>query len=408
MLRGLQLHSFKAFHSEWIPLSPLTALIGANGVGKTTILQAIELFGGLTTHTITEHLQARKWEYADLPHLRGRDLRFGATALLELEGERIRWELILEKRRRNAIHYECVSVSDPEDDTLFVESPELERHGRQMRRFDHEELDWEPEIKQSLGLSFVSSVDPTDESVAERRALARRFPTLVTLNEWARNIRGYFFLDPRTMRSSSRGGGGDIGEAGNRLAAFVDHLRRRRRDAFGRLVERVQHYYPPLVALSTRRHGPGWATIEVTERWGSEEATFNARQVSDGLLRLIAIAALYELDPPPSVVLLDEIENGLHPHLLGSVVEMLQDFVDEREGRSQVIFTTHSPLTINFVRDPSQVLLVHRLKKGIAKVTPLNETRDFDELRKAFDLGELWYNVGEELLTTPRRRPRKL
>jgi predicted ATPase len=231
---------------------------------------------------------------------------------------------------------------------------------------------------------------------------------LVALNAWARNIRGYFFLDPRTMRSSSRGGDGDIGEAGNRLAAFVHHLRRYRKDAFDRLVRRVQHYYKPLIALTTRQHGPGWATIEVTERWGSEEATFNARQVSDGLLRLIAVAALYELDPAPSVVLLDEIENGLHPHLLGAVVEMLQEFVDEREDRSQVIFTTHSPITINFVRDPSQVLLVHRLpKKGTAKVTPLNETRDFDRLREAFDLGELWYNAGEELLTKPRRKARR-
>ena len=270
----------------------------------------------------------------------------------------------------------------------------LDRHGDLIERLDESSGESE-EIRLALPMSVMGSVDPED-------LLSPAHPTLRALRRWADGIRPYLFLDPRKMRTSSRGATDDIGTSGDDLASFVHHLRRNREVGFQSLLRRVQRYYPRLSDIETSQRGPGWTTLEVRERWGESEATFNARQVSDGLLRLIAIAAFHELPRPPSLILLDEFENGLHPHLVGAVVEMLQELVDSSDGRTQVVFTTHSPLTLNHIRDGSQVLVVHRRpEEGTAMVTPLDETRGFDELRNAFDLGELWYNVGEEQLLSP-------
>src|SRR5205823_2563151 len=136
--------------------------------------------------------------------------------------------------------------------------------------------------------------------------------------------------------------------------------------------------------------------------WNGEQAKFNARQVSDGLLRLIAVAAMHELREAPSVLLIDEIENGLHPRLLGGLVSMLEELT--KSGRTQVIATTHSPIKLNYFSSPESVLLVTRGKGGGVRVTPMNETKDFESLREHFELGELWYNVGEERLVPKGKR----
>jgi predicted ATPase len=157
----------------------------------------------------------------------------------------------------------------------------------------------------------------------------------------------------------------------------------------------------PLREAFRRGSSYGWTHLEITEKWNGEQATFNARQVSDGLLRLIAVAAMHEMREAPSVLLLDEIENGLHPRLLGGLVSMLEELT--KSGLTQVIATTHSPITLNYVSSPESVLLVTRGKGGGVQVTALSETKGFPDLREHFELGELWYNAGEERLVPGRK-----
>ena len=92
---------------------------------------------------------------------------------------------------------------------------------------------------------------------------------------------------------------------------------------------------------------------------------------------------------------------------------MMQDLVDARRGDEywevQVILATHSPLVLSYLRDASQVLLVHRKKSGSGAVTRLDEAPRYAELAPYMSLGELWYNAGEEHLLAaeePRRKRR--
>lgn len=385
MLQRLRIEGFKAYEAGDIPLRPFTVLIGPNGAGKTTILETVDVLGRLVTGTIRDLLDLKSWEYGDLPHLRGETSEFGIAAEFEIAGRRIQWNLRLGARRRPGISHESVvALADPGGGGRGEETL-LERTGRKMTRWTHDRV---PEtISQTLTSSWLSAIDREDQ---------QRFPALFELATWARGVRGYFFLDPLKLRAPSRGEGGEIGVNGESLAPFLAHLRKRDRDAFERVQERVQVHYPRMVELHPVRRGYGWTHLEVTERWNGETARFNARQVSDGLLRLIAVAAMHELPVSPTVLLLDEIENGLHPQLLGGFVRMLQDLVRSSRGRTQVVLATHSPITVNYCESPEDVLLVTRGTGGHPLCTPLSRTRGFAKLRAHFDLGELWYNVGEK------------
>lgn len=390
MLRKLTLTGFKALEEASVPFEPFTMLVGANGAGKSTVLQAVDLLGGMVNSTISEFLQSHGWEYADLPHLRSATSKVRVEAVLDFEGDEVTWLLELGARRYPGVAEELVTVVRADEREQDLE-PEviLHRDGRYMARLD--ELKGEVEtIEQTLPSSWLSALDA--------RADARRFPTLVRLANWARTIRGYFFLDPLRLRAPNRGAPDDVGRHGEFLAPFLARLQRTDKAAYARVLKRVQKHYPHLSELHFKRTGFGWTSLEVTERWGNEVARFNARQVSDGLLRLLAVAAMHELPVPPSVLLLDEIENGLHPHLMQGLVGMLHGFVDAAPGQRQVLVTTHSPIAVNFARSAAEVVIVTRERKGRVQVTPMSEAKAYEDLREHFDLGELWYNAGEARL----------
>jgi predicted ATPase len=303
---------------------------------------------------------------------------------------RVRWRLTLGARRAPGVASEWIRKGEEGAwrDIIL-------RSGRSIAQLPERPGAAEEKTTLSLPSSWLSTIDFKEDR--------DRFPTLVALAQWAQRIRAYYFLDPVALRAPSRGKGekfDELGLHGENLASFLGRIKARPRD-FARIIERVRDHYPRLIDIHVRRKSYGWTHIEITEKWNGEQATFNARQVSDGLLRLIAVAAMHEMRQAPSVLLLDEIENGLHPRLLRGLVAMLEDLTTR--GVTQVIATTHSPITLNYVSSPESVLIVTRRKGGGVQVTPMNEVKGFHDLREHFELGELWYNAGEERLVPGRK-----
>jgi predicted ATP-dependent endonuclease of OLD family len=64
---------------------------------------------------------------------------------------------------------------------------------------------------------------------------------------------------------------------------------------------------------------------------------------------------------------------------------------------AQVLITTHSPLLLNQVSPEDVMIVTRRPDRGIV-VKPIVETKLFAERIRDFDLGELWYNIGEDEL----------
>ncbi|HRC58901.1 MAG TPA: ATP-binding protein, partial [Kofleriaceae bacterium] len=78
--------------------------------------------------------------------------------------------------------------------------------------------------------------------------------------------------------------------------------------------------------------------------------------LSEGMRRIVAIFALLEARPRPSLLAIEEIENGLDPWTLAYVLGELHQA--SAEG-VQVIVTTHSPFLLDHV-DIDEVIHVHR------------------------------------------------
>jgi predicted ATPase len=162
MLRSLSLDGFKAFGKGEVQLRPFTVLLGPNGSGKTTIMEAIDILGRLVTGSIKDLLEIKGWEYGDLPYLRGATSEFSITADLDLAGTSMQWTVALGTHQRPGISGELVQVMLP-GSRGTGEAPVtiLKRRGRAMWRRD---ADGQSDtITQTLTSSWLSAIGDEDK-----------------------------------------------------------------------------------------------------------------------------------------------------------------------------------------------------------------------------------------------------
>lgn len=110
---------------------------------------------------------------------------------------------------------------------------------------------------------------------------------------------------------------------------------------------------------------------------------FHVNQLSDGTLRLVALATALLQPDPPTTMLFDEPELGLHPHALN----LFAALVKKAASKTQIIVSTQSaPLLDNFQAE--DIIVVER-KEGESTFKRLSSA-ELAEWLKDYSLGELW------------------
>jgi predicted ATPase len=193
-------------------------------------------------------------------------------------------------------------------------------------------------------------------------------------------------LSPVAMRSNTRGSTQGIGVKGQRLAGFLAALDAKTKD---KIVSRLADFYP-LDNLSTTRKRAGWVDLKISESY--QIGAIGAAHASDGFLRLLALCAIPEFGHKSSLVLLDEIEDGIEPHILPRLIERVV-----ADSKSQFIMTSHSPLLINFF-PPEEVMLVTRSDSGESRLKELSNLEVIRAGGEYLGSGEVWANTGLSIL----------
>ena len=106
-------------------------------------------------------------------------------------------------------------------------------------------------------------------------------------------------------------------------------------------------------------------------------------QLSDGTIRFMALATALLQPNPPSTVIIDEPELGLHPHALAILAELIQDAAT----RTQLIIATQSATLLDHfgVED----IVVVKREDGGSTFRRL-EQKDYDMWLESYTVGELW------------------
>jgi hypothetical protein len=130
--------------------------------------------------------------------------------------------------------------------------------------------------------------------------------------------------------------------------------------------------------------------ITLTETFGNENREIDAGVLSDGTLRVLAIAAALLSAEENSIVIIEEVDNGVHPSRAKQLLNQINKIALQR--RLRIILSTHNPALMDALPDeviPDVVFCYRDKKDGSSKLVSLKDVPDYPELIAQGSLGDL-------------------
>ncbi|UWX57463.1 ATP-binding protein [Chlorobaculum sp. MV4-Y] len=142
--------------------------------------------------------------------------------------------------------------------------------------------------------------------------------------------------------------------------------------------------------LSFLQEPRGGVMVKLTETFGGRSKEYDASLLSDGTLRVLAIAAAMLSAPEGSLVVIEEIDNGVHPSRAHHLLQQIQQIAQKRFLR--VLLSTHNPAMLDALPDsavPDVVFCYRDPEDGSSRLVRLADVPDYPELIAQGTLGHL-------------------
>lgn len=115
-----------------------------------------------------------------------------------------------------------------------------------------------------------------------------------------------------------------------------------------------------------------------------------AHHASQGTLVMLALLTVLEGRDRPNLVLLDEIEHALHPRAQLELIQLIREMLTLDDfSDTQIIATTHSPYMLDGL-PPNEVIAFALCDDGTVASKPLSEHPEAEKTKGALKSGELW------------------
>ena len=130
--------------------------------------------------------------------------------------------------------------------------------------------------------------------------------------------------------------------------------------------------------------------VRLTETFGGQARATEAALLSDGTLRVLAVTAALLSVPEGSLVVIEEIDNGVHPSRAATLLKNIQSTANQRKLR--VLLTTHNPALLDAIpveSIPHVVACYRDAQQGDSRLARLQDLESYPELMAQGPVGRL-------------------
>lgn len=344
IVEEIRLRRFRAFENARLVLSDLTFLVGRNGAGKSSLLDAMDLLRESVSDSLENALDRRgglqKVQRANPDRRKKSPMGIAVVFRIVFPG----------KRETQAL-YGFEVQNKPADDSpqiheCFVSSKETS--------FERKDKNFEGRFGVSppagnLILPLIARSDSLWELVLDT----------------IRNLRAYE-LSPAHMaaapeigeRSTLTRNGANTGDVLKAVQGTQAH--RWIRDRLGIITDGIVDVRAEAVG--------GRRELRFVQNLEDGRLNFDARQVSQGTLRSLGVLLALKQKPSPSVVLIDEIENSVHP----SALSVLLDAAQSSSDGTRVVLTSHSPEVLSHPAVTGERVRIVEWRDGASRIFRLS------------------------------------
>jgi ABC-type branched-subunit amino acid transport system ATPase component len=375
VIQKVSFRNYKAYRSLDLELERFTVLVGPNASGKTTLLRGLELVSDVATKTLS---RPRFVDFVkrDEPALKS----YGSNSPLELR---------------------IAGKWNGTDGSLRVAED---------RRIDFDDLTREVDaltISGQWGGQLL--VEPVNSSALSRAR--QSFGAALSSTAVLR-------LEPRLLAEAaySEEAVPEIKSDGSGLAAVLAYLKLERDEVFEEIQLALKQLVPMVrririeraavertalrtISLDEQSHQVSekrtlWGYKVVLDMRGAKGVAADA--AGEGTIMALGLLTVLMGPTKPQLILLDDIELGLHPTAQGKLIEVLRK-IQERDPELQIIATSHSPFILNYL-DPKEVRMTFLAENGFARCEKLTAHPEFEQWKDLMSPGEFWSTVGESWL----------
>ncbi len=163
-------------------------------------------------------------------------------------------------------------------------------------------------------------------------------------------------------------------------------------DLFDQIEVHFRKYVPEAEKLSLKTFGEGTKQIQIREK--SLTDPLPADELSEGTRIILAILTIIHQEKPPSMILLEDIDRGLHPRLFEYLAPLLHDIAIRHD--INIVATTHNPYLVDAMQDHKDAVIIVEKKDGASTLSTLAsrlENLDYDSVDPDdMPLGQLWFS----------------
>jgi predicted ATPase len=371
MITKIEVNGYRLLNEFSADLGELTVVIGANAVGKSTLLDCLQCISQCVEYPLNTVL-GWHWGIISLLNVEEKqdkklswDITFkkprhGVWAQIPIEDRPMVYEVVLETAitGQASARYEALRASEPRpgfaEPFKFLEATPFRRRIYDRRTNHLESFD---EAKPHPSTGDVPANSKTIPTQAQEPALMlsqirffNDFPIPSYVRAFLSNMTFFPGFDV-TRYSVLRTKAAEIKpvailmSSGENLGTVLHEILNRYeyRDAANDLREFLKAAYPTFedIHCDTTYGTPPQVLVRVREK--AMPRSMELGELSDGMLRFLCLATALLSPIISPLVAIDEPEVGLHPRLLPIVADMIK----MASERTQVLVTTHSPDLLN-------------------------------------------------------------
>lgn len=368
---SIHIRGYRRLFDVSVQMRPLTVMIGANGVGKTSFLEVWSLLADSCQSQLSSKMSA----LGGLSDLITRDKTANITfdVSMSVPGySPLEYDVRIEPKGQ---FYEIGQEVLKQQNRPAPHGPfkHIESFGLDVRYYD---VDTQKLVRPNWDHNpLETSLAQVPKMFQEPEAFRKRLSSSTFYG--ALNIAPHAPVRlPQQLRPAKL-----PGVNGEDLVSCLYYLRETDSDRFEMLEDSLSAAFPDFERLNFPPVAAGMLAITWKDKYYSKPMYMH--QLSEGTLRFLWLATLLQSRDLTAITLIDEPEVSLHPELLS----VLADLMREASLRTQLIVATHSDRLVRFLK-PEEVLVAD-LENGETHFT-WADSLDLDEWLTEYTLDEVW------------------
>lgn len=403
MLKSFYIQSFKSFEESILEIEKLTAIIGTNAGGKTNAIEGIKILSEISSgRELAVILDGSKNVDSEIrggsigcPRIGSDTFTLGCVVDVD-EDYDLEYSITIKVSNRVFILAEHLfkissngkpivvfQTKDTSDDfsDIFVEYS----NGKKGRN---------PEVTCIRSVSILAQLSSKMPVTNENSK-----KNLAYINMVLERLANILFLDPlpSRMRDYSRMSDYELRPTADNISSVLYELCKNK-EYKKKLIKALKELPEnEILDISFIETSIGDVMFRLKEKYGERSEFVEAKRLSDGTLRYLAILSSLISEEPGSIIVIEEVDNGIHPSRIKSLIQTISRLTIERE--IDVIITTHNPTLLNALtrEELLGVVLCYRDPiDGSSKFYPLPDIDSLPALLSKGNLGDL--TVKDELV----------